>query len=159
MEVCKHFTYSKTFYLRHRLKLQWISLFCWLYLWPFCPSPVLLFSSHLQLSLTWSAKSYNIPLHACSVTQSWLTLCHLPGSSVHGISQARILEWVAISSSTIQPYIFTFFGLKSSICSPKTLVTSTSKLLSQWCWEIFSFLLYQLHPIAVSPRMASVHFF
>ena len=32
------------------------------------------------------------------------TLCHpmdcsLPGSSVHGISKARILEWVAISSS------------------------------------------------------------
>ena len=25
--------------------------------------------------------------------------CHPPGSSVHGISQARILEWVAISSS------------------------------------------------------------
>ena len=26
-------------------------------------------------------------------------LSHLPGSSVHGISQTRILEWVAISSS------------------------------------------------------------
>ena len=26
--------------------------------------------------------------------------CSLPGSSVHGISQARILEWVAISSSS-----------------------------------------------------------
>ena len=25
--------------------------------------------------------------------------CSLPGSSVHGISQASILEWVAISSS------------------------------------------------------------
>ena len=25
--------------------------------------------------------------------------CSLPGSSVHGISQARILEWVAISFS------------------------------------------------------------
>ena len=25
--------------------------------------------------------------------------CSLPGSSVHGISQARILEWAAISSS------------------------------------------------------------
>ena len=25
--------------------------------------------------------------------------CSPPGSSVHGISQARILEWVAISSS------------------------------------------------------------
>ena len=25
--------------------------------------------------------------------------CHLPGSSVHGILQARVLEWVAISFS------------------------------------------------------------
>ena len=36
------------------------------------------------------------------VTQSCLILCNpvdysLPGSSVHGISQARILKWVAIS--------------------------------------------------------------
>ena len=46
---------------------------------------------------------YVIPVHAKSL-QSCLTLCNpkdcsLPGSSVHGISQARILEWVAISSS------------------------------------------------------------
>ena len=38
------------------------------------------------------------------VTQSRLTLsdpmdCSLPGSSVHGIFQARVLDWVAISSS------------------------------------------------------------
>ena len=38
------------------------------------------------------------------VAQSCLTLCDplscsLPGSSVHGISQARILEWVAVSFS------------------------------------------------------------
>ena len=38
------------------------------------------------------------------VPQLYMTLCDpmncsLPGSSVHGISQARILEWVAISSS------------------------------------------------------------
>ena len=38
------------------------------------------------------------------VTQSCLTLCNpmdcrLPGSSVHGIFQARVLEWVAISFS------------------------------------------------------------
>ena len=32
------------------------------------------------------------------VTQLCPTLC-LPGSSVHGILQARILEWVAISFS------------------------------------------------------------
>ena len=40
----------------------------------------------------------------CLVTKSSLTLCgpmdcSLPGSSVHGISQERILEWVAISYS------------------------------------------------------------
>ena len=40
----------------------------------------------------------------CLVTKSCLTLCDpmdcsLPGSSVHGISQARILEFVAISYS------------------------------------------------------------
>ena len=33
------------------------------------------------------------------VTQSCLALCSLPGSSVHGISQARILEWVALPFS------------------------------------------------------------
>ena len=41
---------------------------------------------------------------SCLVAQSCLTLCDpreysLPGSSVHGIFQARILEPVAISSS------------------------------------------------------------
>src|SRR5574340_1032336 len=34
--------------------------------------------------------------------------CSLPGSSVHGIFQARVLEWVAISFSINQPY----FSLK-----------------------------------------------
>ena len=39
------------------------------------------------------------------VAQSCLTLCNpmdcsLPGSSVHGIFQARVLEWVAIAFST-----------------------------------------------------------
>ena len=38
------------------------------------------------------------------VTQSCLTLndpigCSLPGSSVHGIFQAKVLEWVAIAFS------------------------------------------------------------
>ena len=41
---------------------------------------------------------------ACSVTQLCQTLCNprdcsSPGSSVHGISQAKIAEWVAISYS------------------------------------------------------------
>ena len=41
------------------------------------------------------------------VAQSCPTLrdlmdCSLPGSSVHGIFQARVLEWVAIAFSVIQ---------------------------------------------------------
>ena len=38
-------------------------------------------------------------MHVCSVAQSYLTLSHsidctLPGSSVHGILQTRVLEWL-----------------------------------------------------------------
>ena len=42
------------------------------------------------------------------VTQSCLTLsdpmdCSLPGSSIHGIFQARVLEWGAIAFSKNKP--------------------------------------------------------
>ena len=44
----------------------------------------------------------------CMCTQSCLTLCDpmdcsLPGASVHGIVQARVLEWVAISYYRTSP--------------------------------------------------------
>ena len=39
----------------------------------------------------------------CLVAQWCLTLCYpMPGSSVHGISQARILEWIAAG---VQPQL------------------------------------------------------
>ena len=40
-------------------------------------------------------------IYRCSATQLFFdpTNCSLSGSSVHGISQARILEWIAISLS------------------------------------------------------------
>ena len=43
-----------------------------------------------------------------SLSRVWLfatlwTVCSLPGSSVHGIFQARVLEWVAISFSRGSP--------------------------------------------------------
>ena len=54
-----------------------------------------------------AAMGTRVDFPVCSeseVAQSCLTLCDpmaysLPGSSVHGILQARILEWVAISFS------------------------------------------------------------
>ena len=47
------------------------------------------------------------------VAQSSQTLCDpmdcsLPGFSIHGISQARVLEWVAISFSKLSSYTIYF---------------------------------------------------
>ena len=52
----------------------------------------------------WGSKSLCKALVCCSVTKLCLTLCDpmdcgLPDSSIHGIHQARVLEWVAISYS------------------------------------------------------------
>ena len=63
-----------------------------------------------QHSLCCTAGSHPLPIMcvrlcvSVSVTQSCLTLCDCmdcspPGSSVHGVLQARILEWVAIPFS------------------------------------------------------------
>ena len=63
-----------------------------------------MFSTHIQKKEKRN-KMYDKPFFTpCSATQSCLTLCNLvdcslPGSSVHGIFQARILERVAISYS------------------------------------------------------------
>ena len=40
--------------------------------------------------------------------------CSLPDSSVHGILQARILEWVAISFSKVFSYSYSHFTSKNT---------------------------------------------
>ena len=57
------------------------------------------------------------------VTQSCLTLsdpmdCSLPGSSIHGIFQARALEWGAIAFSKMEHY--------SALKSNETLTAATT---------------------------------
>ena len=52
----------------------------------------------------WSGLPFPSPIHESEVAQSCLTLSDpmdysLPGSSVHGIFQARVLEWGAIGFS------------------------------------------------------------
>ena len=52
--------------------------------------------------LVYTEASEDVPEDIASLAQSCLTFCSpvacsLPDSSVHGIFQARILEWVAIS--------------------------------------------------------------
>ena len=48
-----------------------------------------------------NAGSRNISVHARSVVSKFLDPMNPPGSSVHGISQAKILAWVLISFSGI----------------------------------------------------------
>ena len=57
---------------------------------------------------TWLSNWTTMTTVLCLVTQPCLTLCgpmdcSTPGSSVHGILQARILEWVATSSFRVLP--------------------------------------------------------
>ena len=52
------------------------------------------------------------------VTLSCLTLCNPvdcspPGSSIHGIFQARVLEWGAIAFSRLQCYLLAYFQFRS----------------------------------------------
>ena len=54
----------------------------------------------------WSGLPFPSPMHESEVSQACPTLsdpmdCSLPGSSVHGIFQARVLEWGAITFSTL----------------------------------------------------------
>ena len=68
--------------------------------WPYLPLD--LWSLYIQIS----QQPHWIRSTDVLVAQLCLTLCHpmdysRPGSSVHGILQARILEWVAISFSRV----------------------------------------------------------
>ena len=69
-----------------------------------------------------------------SVAQSCPTLCNPmdyspPGSSVHGIFQARLLEWVAISSSrvSLDPGIEQASSLSSELRTDSLLVEPSGK--------------------------------
>ena len=54
-------------------------------------------------------KSESKLLKLCPTLQDPMD-CSLPGSSVHGIFQARVLEWAAIAFSGVYIYIYFFFN-------------------------------------------------
>ena len=71
------------------------------------------------------------------VTQSCLTLSNptdysTPGSSIHGISQARLLEWVAIAFSR---KVVEVLDLSQNLC-PYSLLESKSKLIQTWSQKL-----------------------
>ena len=81
------------------------------------------------------------------VAQSCLTLsnpvgCSLPGSSIHGIFQARVLEWGAIAFSKAMPYVCLSFPQCLADHSPLiiTLIAhlACKALLCWWSHLVFS---------------------
>ena len=96
-------------------------LILWHHLFP-CPSAVLYRSSWLMLGVVF------VCVYAQSFSCVCPTLCNpvdysLSGSSVHGIFQARILEWVVISSSRES-------SLPTDLVSP--VLQADSLPLSHW---------------------------
>ena len=66
------------------------------------------------------------------VAQSCLTLsnpmdCSIPGSSVHGIFQARVLEWVAIAFSAIDMNLSKFWEIVEGREAWRAIVRGFSK--------------------------------
>ena len=60
------------------------------------------YSSILAWKISWTEEPGRATVHGVAKSWTWLNWtedCSLPGSSVHEIFQARILEWVVISSS------------------------------------------------------------
>ena len=77
---------------------QSIVIRCFTFLKPYTINFYKVKQENVELNIQFSSVQFS------SFSQSCLTLCNpkdcsLPGSSVHGISQARILDWVAISFS------------------------------------------------------------
>jgi len=69
----------------------------------------------------WSGLPFPSPMHQSEseVAESCPTLsdpmdCSLPGSSLHGISQSRVLEWGAIAFSKKEPYFSEIKKLRRS---------------------------------------------
>ena len=100
---------------------------------------VISFSSHSNLSM--SAKLLHLGPTLCDPMN-----CSLPGSFVHGILQARTLEWVAMPSSRdlldlgIEPA-----SLNSSWIDRSALTTSTTLLLLLSCSVVSDFATPGLH--------------
>ena len=84
---------------------------------------------HVKATVNTVSSYYWWYVHAKSL-QSYLTLCDpmdcsLPGSSVHGVLQARILEWVALQGNLCNPGIKRT-SLTSSAVAGGFFTTSTT---------------------------------
>ena len=92
------------------------------------------------------------------VAQSCLTLsdpmaCSLPGSSIHGIFQARVLEWGAIAFSANMGLFLTLENLMKIFCD--TVIVSIFWMRTVRLTEIqlFSYSVTQLVSVDLGPEL------
>ena len=123
--------------------------------------------------LLWSNQ---VAAYVCLVTQSCPILCNpmdcsLPGSSVHGILQARIMEWVAMLSSrgSSQPRnwiqvsciasgFFTDWATKEAQVATYTISINRVQFTLQFTTSIYWWLQSSISlPIIILPRNSGVY--
>ena len=90
----------------------------------------------------WSGLPFPSPMHENEVTQSCPSLsntmdCSLPGSSIHGIFQARVLEWGAIAFSMRFWDLFNSCGEYLHVFSKAFNLNSGCKSQSAFCGSLF----------------------
>ena len=86
------FCLTRQFYTKYQMCIS----SCFMIVWN---DMILLFLSFFSYLLILPNLSFKQTCGNCLITNSDPTLCSPTGSSVHGISQARILDWVSISFS------------------------------------------------------------
>ena len=111
----------------------------------------------------WSGLPFPSPMHKVKseVFQSCPTLshpmdCSLPGSSIHGIFQARVLEWGAIAFSTYQ-LDCAINILPCTSHSAKNFILSQLTLTMTMCVSVTQSYLTLFEPMDYSPIGSSVH--
>ena len=88
--------------------------------------------------------------------------CSLPGSSVHGILQAKILEWAAISASITGPQQALY--VEKSLCQACFITSETQNthrkvfvFLGNTAWENMSSKMVLPTPYLHSPSLFSLY--
>ena len=106
--------------------------------------------SHTQLKRLSSSSSsrYSQVQIQVKIAQSFLTLrdpmdCSLPGSSIHVIFQARVLEWGAIAFSQLGARYSEYWSQKILFLPSENLLHTDIKLIYQSC-NILSMYSYAL---------------
>ena len=98
----------------------------------------------------------------CPHAQSCLILCNLmdyspAGSSIHGISQARLLEWAAISCSRIS-YAYTYIPYRAFSGAPGAIQFSLVVYFTHYINSVYlSISISQFLP--PHPLLVSIHLF